>query len=347
MTTDNDLILYHYSFSPYALRITWYLTLRGINYAQCMQPPILPRPDVHSLGINYRRIPLLAMGRDVYCDTRLILRKLEEKFPEGALSASQPDHKALQSLLDKWTVETVFPWAAQLIPSSLPIMQDPKFQQDRKDFSGANWDKDSIEAARPEALIHIRDSFAILETTLLADGRDWILKTDKPSLADIQAVWLFYWLNGLKGALPRELISHEQFPRVFAWIQRFHEAIKEARDALRKPTTLKGDAARARILSAKLAPTTGVRNNDPSGLGQGQVVEVWPIDTGFRHKDRGTLVSLDDDEIVIEVKAKDEIGEPVQVHFPRLNYRIRGYTDHRPEGSRDLRSSKRDAKAKL
>lgn len=45
---------------------------------------------------------------------------------------------------------------------------------------------EAIEKARPEHLNYIRNSFEFLETTLLADGRDWVLKTEKPSLADIE-----------------------------------------------------------------------------------------------------------------------------------------------------------------
>ena len=41
----------------------------------------LPRPDItDSLGINYRRIPILAIGNDVYCDTSLITPVLERQF---------------------------------------------------------------------------------------------------------------------------------------------------------------------------------------------------------------------------------------------------------------------------
>jgi hypothetical protein len=42
-----------------------------------IQPRILPRPDLARLGINYRRIPLLAIGCDVYLDSRLIIYALE------------------------------------------------------------------------------------------------------------------------------------------------------------------------------------------------------------------------------------------------------------------------------
>ena len=80
----------------------------------------------------------------------------------------------------------VFNRASQLIPASMPLLNDPKFTTDRQDFSGRSWEKSKIEASRPEALAHIRNAFNLLETTLLSDDREWVLKTEKPSLGDIE-----------------------------------------------------------------------------------------------------------------------------------------------------------------
>jgi len=33
----NGIILYHYSFSPYARRVIWYLALAWIDFAQCVR----------------------------------------------------------------------------------------------------------------------------------------------------------------------------------------------------------------------------------------------------------------------------------------------------------------------
>lgn len=154
-----------------------------------MQPPTLPRQDLNDLGVAYRRIPLMSIGRDVYCDTRLILAKLENKFPEGALGAQQADQKAVEKLLEKWTIDGgVFARAAELIPTDMPLLNDPKFTKDREDHTGRSWAKADIAKKRPEALADVRDMFSFLENTLLADGRDWILKTEKPSLADIESM---------------------------------------------------------------------------------------------------------------------------------------------------------------
>ena len=129
----------------------------------------------------------MSIGRDVYCDTRLILLKLERMFPEGTIGASMSDQKGIQRLLQMWTIEAgVFFRGSQLIPPDMPLLKDDRFRKDREEFSGRSWSRDHIVSMRPEAIAHTWNSFKFLETTLLADGRDWILKTDKPTLADIE-----------------------------------------------------------------------------------------------------------------------------------------------------------------
>ncbi|KIW71209.1 hypothetical protein PV04_03400 [Phialophora macrospora] len=320
---NNGIVLYHYSFSPVARRVLWYLSLRGIDYAECKQPPVLPRPDVAALGIKYRRIPLMAIGRDIYCDSRIILRKLEELFPNSALSASSAEEKAVEKLLEIWNMEAgLFARASQLIPTSMPLLNDPHFTKDREDYSGRSWSKEQIEANRPEALAAIRSAFNVLETTLLADGRDWVLKGDHPTLADIEAIWTFDWLKGLKGALPQELISDKKYPKVFAWIARFNDALKAAKAKAPKPATLKGDAAAERILNASFVDKDpGFDLADPLGLQRGTEVEVFPIDSGTHHRDQGRLIGLTEEEIVLSTKAE---GKEVHLHYPRVGFRIRG-----------------------
>jgi glutathione S-transferase len=148
----------------------------------------MPRPDLAALGVQYRRIPVLAIGKDVYCDTRLILQKLEELFPQGALGAQDADGKALERLLEIWSTDGgVFARAVQLIPPDSPLTSDPKFRKDREDFGGGrSWARENILRGRPEAMVHMKQAFELIETTLLADGRAWIRKMTEPTLADIQ-----------------------------------------------------------------------------------------------------------------------------------------------------------------
>src|SRR6202000_3061924 len=101
-----------------------------------------------------------------------------ELFPNSDLAALSTDQKAVEKLLEIWSLEAgVFSRASQLIPTSMPLLNDAKFTKDREDYSGRSWSKEQIAANRPEALVAVRSAFKILETTLLADGRKWVLKT--------------------------------------------------------------------------------------------------------------------------------------------------------------------------
>ncbi|KAL8674184.1 MAG: hypothetical protein Q9168_001435 [Polycauliona sp. 1 TL-2023] len=323
MPPHNDIVLFHYPFSPYAKRVIWYLTLRGLEYAQCVQPIALPREDLNALGVKYRRIPILSIGRDIYCDTRLILQKLEERFPSDAIGASTPEQKAVQKLLEKWTIDGgVFSRAAQAIPPEMPLLNDPKWVKDREEYMGRSWAKEDVAKGRPEALAHLREAFELLESTLLADGRHWILKTKQPSLADIDGIWPFHWLSTMEGALPPSLFGKENFPKVYSWMDRFNAALKTAKGSAPKVITLKGPEAIQHVTQAEFAEPDGeVDARDPLGLRKGQDVESWPIDSGFSHRDRGQLVALTPQEVVLKTQAK--IGhKDVHIHHPRTNFRI-------------------------
>ncbi|KAI4240165.1 MAG: hypothetical protein L6R40_005298 [Gallowayella cf. fulva] len=331
MAPHNNIVLFDYPFSPYAKRVAWYLTLRGIEYAQCVQPVTLPREDLNALGVKYRRIPLLSIGRNIYCDTRLILEKLEQRFPSGSLGACQPEQRALEKLLQIWTIDGgVFSRAAQALPPEMPLLNDPKWVKDREDYMGRSWAKEDVAKGRPEALAHLRGAFDLLESTLLADGRDWVLGTEKPSLADIEAIWPFHWLSGLEGALPPSLFGKEEFPKVYGWIDRFSSALKAAKASAPNVISLKGAEAIQFVTQAELAEPEGdVDAKDPLGLKKGQDVESWPTDSGFNHRDRGQLVTLTQHEVVLKTQAK--VGhKDIRIHHPRTNFRIRPPVWYKP-----------------
>ncbi|CAK7266465.1 hypothetical protein SEPCBS57363_002106 [Sporothrix epigloea] len=345
----------------------------------------MPRPDLARLGIRHRRIPILSIGRDVYLDSRLILKKLElipstlpsVRAPLGAGSSSSkasPEQRALERLLDVLTVDTsLFLDSARLIPSDVPAMKDPMFGKDRMDFFGgplvqrsskktsagagqsgplstsysSSPATDAAPAAsaallRAESLAELRHSASLLETTLLADGRRWILDTPSPSVSDIEAIWPFHWLSSMPGAFLDGSGSQEpalcptQYPLLFAWIDRFNGAIRAARQGQSHLIKrVDGAAAAQAVQSAALfeVPSDEASPVDPqdpvsraAGLHVGQRVITWPTDTGMSHKDIGKLVRLSDCEVVIEVAASD--GAPsVLLHAPRHGFRVRPYTE--------------------
>lgn len=304
----------------------------------------MPRPDVARLGIAYRRIPILAIGRDVYLDTRLQLSKLETMFPSrprlgAGAGAGDAERRAIERLLSRVVTDGgVFESAFQALPGSLPLLRDAAFARDRAEFSGGTMSlkPEERERARPEALLEMRDVFALLEETLLADGRAWLLGAAAaagPSLADIEAAWAVLWVMAIPGALPEETFSAATFPRTYTWARRFREATARARAAMPVPGTLSGEEAAARITGAAPLDESGrdgglgLNEADPvvqaQGLRMGDEVTVWPTDSGSRHKDTGRLVGLSGAEVVLDVAVPGPAGSAVRLHAPRHGFALR------------------------
>lgn len=59
-----------------------------------------PRPDLQALGIEFGPTPVLAIGKDVYCDTSFQLFTLQAIFPEEALPTAP-----LENLYRAWSTE--------------------------------------------------------------------------------------------------------------------------------------------------------------------------------------------------------------------------------------------------
>lgn len=323
----NDLVLYHYSFSPYARRIVWYLTLRKIPYAQCLVPATMPRNVLKDLNVAYRRIPLLSYGRDMYCDTRLIIDFLERQFPPSAahpgISPQTAEEKAMCRLLIRYHGDSgVFPRAAELLPTNLPVLKDERWLKDRAELGMRKFSAADRDKARPENLAHLRDLFDLLENILLADGRQWVLRTEEPSLADIEAVWIAHWMGTIPGALAPSL-TEKDWPRTHAYVKRFDAEMRSRMKAFGKPPTLQDDAKAADIVrSLPLHDTTKVDvvDSDPIGLKRGDFVEIYPIDSGSSHRDQGELAGLSPTEMVVR---KQTAGKEIRVHVPRWGFRIR------------------------
>lgn len=147
----------------------------------------MPRPDLALLPVHYRRIPILAIGRDIYLDTRLILRKLEAlpNVSSPRLGATTPQDRFVEGLLERYMIEgPVFGYAAGLVP--VGVAQDPTFKKDRQGMLGRTWEKVELEEGRGECLSYVRNLFRFLEDTVLKDGRKWVLSDGRVGLADIE-----------------------------------------------------------------------------------------------------------------------------------------------------------------
>src|SRR5947208_7137434 len=107
-----EIILHHYPLSLFAEKIRRLLAYKKIAWRSVEQPMMMPKPDLTPLTGGYRRIPVLQIGADVYCDTACIARRLEALQPTPiCFPAGQT---GLARLIEDWADHR---FTSQVVPS--------------------------------------------------------------------------------------------------------------------------------------------------------------------------------------------------------------------------------------
>jgi glutathione S-transferase len=173
----SELILHHYDVSPYAEKIRLAMGLKGLAWRSVHIPMVMPKPDLTALTGGYRLTPVLQVGADVYCDTRLIAAVLEERvaepsfFPEG--------RTALTRGLAFWG-ESAFMEVITLFMGQGVFPQD--FVADRQTMIPGGFHVEQATPLIPSKRDQIRARLDLLEGQLAAGAP--FLMGDQPSLAD-------------------------------------------------------------------------------------------------------------------------------------------------------------------
>lgn len=335
---SGEIILFTYPESVFGRRMVRYLNFRRLPFSQIRVPPNMPRPILQErLGINYRRIPIMAIGRDIYIDTRLMLAKLETCFPENRLGAEDGFGSGVEELLESFVIDGGPFWrTAGCIPPTAPLMKNEVWRKDRFDGSGGGFTKQALLDNRPWSISQLRIYYGIVEK-MLKDGRQWILGGENPGLAEIHAGWVHDWgLNmaqdmgddsdGATADMKRAL-SDVEFPKLYEWVKRFRAAAENAEKENSAAGRLQEgadaeDQVVDRILAADLTEQEPhFEESDVLGLRRGERVTIAPVDFGFTHKDEGDLIGISKNEVVIEVQVPQGKGS-LRLHYPRINFKI-------------------------
>jgi glutathione S-transferase len=298
-----DIILHHYDTSPYAEKVRTGLGLKGLAWASVELPVIMPKPNLTALTGGYRKTPVLQIGADIYCDSQLIMRELERRYPTPSF---YPAGRGAADALAWWAEKTMFLPAVSIAFAKRPEVLPKGFLEDRAKFSGRNIDPVVMLAAVPNQLDQLRAHFDWLDQTL-ADGRSF-LQGRAVGLSDLAAYHPVWYLRQNFGSAAAPL---DGFPSLLSWAERVAAIGHGRRSSMTSEQAL--DVARTATSIAKASTDA----KDPIGRKPGQVVSVTPDDTG-RDPVIGELVTSGIDEIVIR-RRDPAIGE-VCVHFPRAGF---------------------------
>ncbi len=302
-----DLILHHYDFSNYSEKVRLALGYKDLSWRSVIIPPIAPKPDLTPLTGGYRRTPVLQIGADIYCDTSLIVRELERRYPTPTLFPA--DLAAIADAITYWAENRLFrPISLYVSGSNLEHLPEG-LQADRSIMRGlpppsAAAMGRAVERNAPLVRLQLRKVEA-----MLADGRTWIVgeALTVADLAVYHALWFF--------TARTELLLPEiaPFERINAWMARVR-AFGHGNPTPFSPA----DALRVAADTAPETPRPSQRFHEDPPLGA--MVRMRADDYG-QDPVIGELVFLDTDEVALS--RNDPQTGAVVVHFPRLGYDLR------------------------
>lgn len=301
----NRVILHHFDQSPFSEKIRVIFGLKKIAWQSVLISRTMPRPDLMPLTGGYRRTPTMQIGADIYCDTQIIIRELETRFPAPTLFPN--GNSGMPWAIGMWTDRSFFQSTVNLVFGTLADKVPKDFIDDRERLRGTKFDVAAMKAAIPQMRDQLRAHVDWIEAQL-GDGRDWLLGSI--SLADVNA-YMNIWYTRSNLAHADQLLA--AFPLTVAWEKRVRSIGHGSRSELTSCGAL--DIATE---ATPQSPTFG-DSQDPNGRKPGDRVSVTPDDYG-KVAVSGTIVSLSSQHIAIR-RIDDRAGDIV-VHFPRAGFLV-------------------------
>lgn len=309
-----SIILHHYDRSPFSEKVRVVFGHKGLSWRSVRIPQIMPKPDLMPLTGGYRRTPVMQIGADVFCDTQIIIREIERRFPSPTLFPSGA--AGVPWALGSWTDRAFFQNTVNLVFGTLGAKLPHEFIDDRSQLRGGKLDLDKMRAAIPQMRDQLRAHLGWIESQL-SDGRQWLL--GEFSLADVSAYMNVWWVrSSLAAAEDRAIAGVDKvfadLNELAAWGSRMRALGQGRREEM--------SADEALAIATKASPETVDQSDpeDPNGRKVGDKVVVVPDDYG-RVEVAGEIVSLSAQHIAIR-RLDERIGEIV-VHFPRAGFLVR------------------------
>jgi glutathione S-transferase len=301
----SEIILHHYPLSTYSEKVRLAFGLKQLAYKEVITPIAMPKPDLMPLTGGYRRAPVMQIGADIYCDTQLILRTVEQLHPEPTLFPGGCQGQA--AALAWWAERYAFMPALGFVANVNDDLFKPDFVAERKKFGFIIGKEDVV----PQFPRYVQQLAAHLGwfVAMLAGGRPYVLG-ERVSAADLAIYPTLWFLLKNGGTEARRLLPIEP---LLGWFERVTALGHGQPSEIPSQSAL--DIARDATPMRPELPADG----DPSGLRAGTAVTVTPDDTG-RDPVHGTLVAADDQEVVIR-RSDERVGE-VNLHFPRAGYDV-------------------------
>jgi glutathione S-transferase len=265
----------------------------------------MPRPFLrNTFNLTYRKIPVLAIAHDIYCDTAVILEALEQFFPQAPSlypkdRSGRSNRALVRGFASHWTDRAFFRVTTGLIPG---VVWETSFGVDRAQLIGHKLDAGKLAKKTPLNLSNLDLHLSILEPQVGEAEGGWIFGTEGPSLADIALWYQLKWgidiaagrgianltsggTTDLSKDVTGSVFNEKRYPNLWRWFHAF-ETHMEGLPVVQKQCSedeaariLKG--YRGEKMDFLWTPATPHWDLDgQNGLITGVKVSVAPDDTG-------------------------------------------------------------------
>lgn len=307
----SELILHHYPQSPFAEKARLLLGFKGLSWHSVLIPPVMPKPDFTALTGGYRKTPMLQVGADIYCDTAMIARRLEQEkaapalFPQGLEMVAQGFAAWADSVVFAHSVALVFqPESLAVKFAKVPPELIKVLVADRsKLFSGGTAARLQLDQAKHQwpAIV------SRIDQQLQHQAGDYLF--GEPSIADFALAHPLWFLKGSSVTAP--LV--DAYPAVAAWLDRVL--------GFGHGTSTQMSAEHAVDVARNATPAALPDEvfEDLNGFKPGQQVTICATDYGTDPV-AGELLFAGRETLIL--RRTDERAGTVHVHFPRMGFCI-------------------------
>ncbi|XP_052483957.1 glutathione transferase GST 23 isoform X7 [Gossypium raimondii] len=173
--------------SPYVFRVIWALKLKGIPYEYIEEDLSNKSPLLLQYNPIHKKVPVLVHDGKPICESTVILRYIDEIWPQNPLLPADPYDRAVALFWIKFADDKLY-----------------RTEGEEQQAVVKEW-LEMLEAMEEHVLI----------------GGKKLFGGDEINMVDIAFCMVAHWLGAIEDAAWLKVFEPHKFPRVSSWIQNF------------------------------------------------------------------------------------------------------------------------------
>ncbi|KAB2039849.1 hypothetical protein ES319_D02G039000v1 [Gossypium barbadense] len=173
--------------SPYVFRVIWALKLKGIPYEYIEEDLSNKSPLLLQYNPIHKKVPVLVHDGKPICESTVILRYIDEIWPQNPLLPADPYDRAVALFWIKFADDKLY-----------------RTEGEEQQAVVKEW-LEMLEAMEEHVLIGGKKFFG----------------GDEINMVDIAFCMVAHWLGAIEDAAGLKVFEPHKFPRVSSWIQNF------------------------------------------------------------------------------------------------------------------------------